>query len=204
MLKLRNCCAGLLLVVLMPACSWYQDRPPEYMLSEEVEPLRVPEGLDAIQYRTPLLVGAPQMRLPSASELNPGPPRAVSTGGRGDANAFMAWSAEGVYLSVLDGPQSVNRRLGAVIQSSGMRALDDAANGDHRFEYMHLRPEERSFWQKMAFWNRSSGPDYSGFYRTQVVADGDNTRVFLFLDSGSPAPTGAAEHVLGIFMERLG
>ncbi len=202
--QLSRLAALLLIAALLPACSWFKEKPPEYMLSEEVEPLSVPADLNEPVYRAPLLVGSPGMRLPSDDELNPGPPRAVNTAGRGDANAYMAWSAQGVYLSVLDSPESVSRRLGFAIERTGMRTLEPAENGDHRFEFVHLRPDDRSFWQKLAFWNRGDGPDYSCFYRTRVVDDGGNSRVYLFLDSGTPAPTSAAEHVLGIFMERLG
>ena len=194
----------MLLTLGLGACSWFKEKPPEYMTSREVEPLRVPADLDAPQYRTPLVITAPDMRMPSGDELNPGPPRAVSTGGRGDANAYIAWSAEGVYLAVADSPESVSRRLGFAIERTGMRALEPEGNAMHRFEFVHVRYDERSFWQKLAFWNDGKGPDYSGTYRTRVVPDGDVTRVYLDLDSGTPAPTNAAEHILGIFMERLG
>ncbi len=197
--------AGIMLLAAgLGACSWFKEKPPEYMASQEVDPLGVPSDLDAPQYRAPLVITTPEMRLPSGDELNPGPPRAVSTAGRGDANAWMAWSAEGVYLSVDDSPESVQRRLGFAIDRTGMRPLEPADDGAHRFEYVHQRFDERSFWQKLAFWNDGLGADYSGTYRTRVVADGDETRVYLLLDSGRPATTSASEHVLGIFMERLG
>ena len=193
-----------LLVLMMPACSWFKEKPPEYMESEEVAPLAVPDDLDAPVYRTPLVITAPEMRRPSGDELNPGPPRVTTTAGRNDQGTAMSWSAEGVYLSVQDSAESVDRRLGFTIERSGMNVLDPGADGSKRFEYRHVRYDERSFWQKLAFWNNDSGPDYSGIYRTRVVPDGEKSRVYLYLDSGAPAPTNAAEHVLGIFMERLG
>lgn len=197
--------AGVALLALgLGACSWFKEKPPEYLESREVEPLRAPAGLDVPIYREPLVITAPNMRMPSGDELNPGPPRVVSTGGRSDANAFLAWSAEGVYLSVLDSAPSVSRRTGFAIERSGMQPLPADGNGGQRFEYVHIRYDDRSFWQKLAFWNRSSGPDYSGVYRARVVPDGENARIFLDLDSGTPANTAAAEHILGIFMERLG
>lgn len=196
--------AGVALLVLgLGACSWFKEKPPEYLESREVEPLRVPEGLDAPVYRTPVVITAPEMRMPAGDELNPGPPRAVATGGRGDANAFIAWSAEGVYLSVLDTAASVERRLGFAIQRAGMQPLESDSGG-LRFEFQHIRYDDRSFWQKLAFWNDSEGPDHSGVYRARIEPDGENARVYLDLDSGAPANTAAAEHILGIFMERLG
>lgn len=193
-----------LLALSLGACSWFGDKPPEYMESREAPPLEVPADLDAPQYRSPIVISAPQMRMPSGDELNPGPPRVVSTGGRGDANAFIAWSAEGVYLSVNDTPESVERRLGFAIERTGMRPLPADEPDALRFEYAHVRYDERSFWQKLAFWNRGSGPDFSGIYRARIVPDDAGSRVYLDFDSGSPATTNAAEHILGIFMERLG
>lgn len=167
--------------------------------------LQVPEGLDPLQFPSPLLISAGEIRLPSGDELNPGPPRVANTAGQGnDSNAYLSWSGQGVYLAVADTPDSVQRRLGFAITRVGMTPLETDEPNEHRFEYIQVNTDDRSFWQKMAFWNRSRGPDYSGFYRTRVEGDGDKSRVYLFLDSGTPATTTAAEHILGIFMERLG
>lgn len=192
------------LLFALAGCSWFKEKPPEYVTSQEVAPIQVPEGLDTPRYNSPLLISAPEMRVPTGDELNPGPPRAVSTGGRSDANAFMSWSAAGVYLKVMDTPESVARRLGFAIERSGMDLLERGDNGAYRFEYFHQRIDDRSIWQKMAFWNDSLGPNYSGVYRTRVEPDGEDTKVYLMFDSGQQATTTSAEHILGIFMERLG
>jgi uncharacterized lipoprotein len=204
---IRTTATALALVILsagLPACSWFKEKPPEYVDAPEGEPLQVPETLDPPRYYAPIVVTHPGLRKPSSDELNPGPPRVASTGGGGDANAFLSWSAEGAFLQVGDTTESVQRRLKFVIERSGMRILDGADPGQYRFEYVHLTTDDRSFWQKMAFWNRGKGPNYSGIYRTRVVGDGEQARVFLLFDDGSSATTDAAEHVLGIFMERLG
>lgn len=195
---------SVLPVLVLSACSWFRDKPPEYMASREAEPLRVPEGYDLPRQPSPVLITTPEMRLPSGDELNPGPPRVVSTGGSGDSNAWMSWSAQGVYLKVLDTAESVERRLGFAIERSGMELLDAAGDGAYRFQYFHIPPDERSFWEKLQFWRGDNGPNYSGIYRTQVVADGEDARVYLLFDSGEQATTNAAEHVLGLFMERMG
>lgn len=192
-----------LAALLLQACSWFRDKPPEYMASREIQRLDVPSGLDEPEYRAPLVIRAPRMRLPAGDELNPGPPRVVATAGAGDTNAFLSWSAEGVYLQVRDTPSSVARRLGFAIERAGMQLLEKGAEG-HRFEYAHILPDERSWWQKLAFWADGDRPNHSGTYRTRLVPDGEGTRVYLYFDSGEPATTAAAEHVLGIFMERLG
>jgi len=185
-------------------CSWFGDKPPEYVEARELPRLTVPEDLDAPKYFSPLVISGPAMRMPSGDELNPGPPRVASTGGRSDANSVIAWSAEGVYLQVNDTPESVERRLGFAISRSGMSLLEDGADDGHRFEYVHLVQDTRSFWRKLAFWNNDLGPNYSGFYRTRIEPDAAGSRVYLLFDSGEPATTGAAEHILAIFMERLG
>ena len=194
----------LLFAYGLTGCSWFREKPPEYVASREVPRIRVPEGLDEPTYPNPLVISTPEMRIPTGDELNPGPPRTVNTGGRSDANAFLAWSAEGVYLKVLDTPDSVSRRLGFAIERSGMQMLERGGAGEYRFTYSHQRLDQRSLWQKMKFWNDDLGPNYSGTYRTRVAGDGENTRIYLMFDSGEPATTSAAEHVLGIFMERLG
>jgi len=196
--------AMLVMTIALAACSWFKEKPPEYMAGEEVPLLEVPEGLDPLQYPAPLVISTGQIRLPSGDELNPGPPRTVNTAGQGDTNAYLAWSGQGVYLAVRDTPDSVQRRLGFTIERAGMIMLETDQPLEHRFEYVQVNTDERSFWKKLAFWSRSKAPDYSGLYRTRVEGDGEDARVYLFLDSGTPATTTAAEHVLGIFMERLG
>jgi uncharacterized lipoprotein len=200
----RTLPALLIAGLLLQACSLFREKPPEYLSSRQGEALQVPADLDDVVYVRPIDISIPNMRMPSGDELNPGPPRAVATGGRGDANAFMAWSAEGVYLQVRDTPDSVARRLGYAIERSGMNLIERDSGGAHEFEYIHLRVDDRGFFQKLMFWRSDQGPNYSGTYRTRLQADGEQTRVYLLYVTGNPADTGAAEHLLGIFMERLG
>jgi hypothetical protein len=191
-------------IVLATGCSWFKEKPPEYVESREVPALSVPVDLDAPRYPSPVVISTPPMRMPTGDELNPGPPRAVSTGGRTETNAFIAWSAQGVYLKVLDTPDSVARRLGYAIERSGMTLMERNPDGAYRFEYQQLSYDDRSIWEKLAFWRGGEGPNYSGLYRTRLEAEGGDTRIYLLFDAGTPATTDAAEHVLGIFMERLG
>jgi uncharacterized lipoprotein len=200
----RSVLALILAAWLLPGCSLFRDKPPEYLASEEGTPLKVPEDLDPVDYLRPVEITVPLVRMPSGDELNPGPPRAVSTGGRGDANAYLAWSAEGVYLQVKDTPDSVARRLGYAIERSGMALIERDAAGSHKFEYTHMRIDDRGFFKKLLFWRSDEGPNYSGSYRIRLQADQEQTRVYLLYGTGGHAATDAAEHILGIFMERLG
>ena len=190
--------------MLLPACSMFKDKQPEYLASEEGTALKLPKGLDAPRPASPMLIRIDTMRMPTGDELNPMPPRAANTGG-GEANAYMAWSAEGAYLAVVDTRESVARRLGFAIQRTGMKLLEHDEGGAHHFEYQHARiPQEKSFFGKLLFWRGDEGVDYSGNYRVRLEADGDETRVYLMFGTGGPVNTTAAEHILGIFMERLG
>lgn len=194
----------ILASLLMQGCSWFKEKPPEYIGSDEGSPLDIPQDMDALVYVRPIEVRVAPMRIPSGDELDPRPPMAVATGGRGDANAVLAWSAAGVYLQVQDSPESVARRLGFAIERSGMRMIERHPDGSHEFEYVQLRVDNRGFFEKMMFWRNDGNGNHSGVYRTRVDADGENSRVFLTYPAGQPASTASAEHVLVIFMERLG
>ena len=190
---------------LLGSCSMFGNNSPEYLASEEGKPLVVPEGLDAPQPNNPVTIRIEEMRNPSGDELNPMPPRAASTAGGGEANAYIAWSAAGAYLAVIDTPDSVSRRLRFAIERSGMNLLQRDDNLGHVFEYVHVQqPIEKGFFGKMLFWREDFGPNYSGTYRVRLELDGKETRVYLVTSDGDTVGTNAAEQILGMFMERLG
>lgn len=194
----------LVLFVVLSGCSMFGNNEPEYLESVEVEPLTIPEGLDDPRGETQVVISVPLLRMPAGDELEPKPPRVVSTAGKSDTNAHMAWSAEGVYLLVKDTPESVNTRLRFAIERSGMTMLkQDDAHGAHKFHYKQPDMVDEGFFSNMAFW-RDRPFDYSGTFMTNLRADGKNTHVFLFFGNGETVDTSGAEHILGIFMERLG
>ncbi|NOR19224.1 MAG: hypothetical protein GQ538_03950 [Xanthomonadales bacterium] len=196
---------ALTLFAVLSGCSMFGNNEPEYLASEEIPFLKVPEGLDDPRGARQVLITVPQMRMPAGDELEPKPPRVVSTAGKQDANAHMAWSAEGVYLLVKDTPDSVAKRLRYAIDHSGMTMLrSDDASGSHKFHYSQAQTNEREgFFSRMAFW-RADPFDYSGTFMTNIREDGENTRVYLLFGNGKFVDTTGAEHILGIFMERLG
>jgi uncharacterized lipoprotein len=194
----------LLLAIGLTGCSLFGDNEPEYLASEEMEPLKIPEGLDYPAGSSVVTITTPNMRMPAGDELEPKPPRVVSTAGKQDANAYMAWSADGAYLLVKDEPESVIRRLRFAIENSGMTMLErDDEKGAHLFHYKQDAQTDEGFFSNMAFW-RSSPFNYSGTFMTSVRADGRNTRVYLLFGTGEAVDTAGSEHILGIFMERLG
>jgi uncharacterized lipoprotein len=194
----------LLLAIGLTGCSLFGDNEPEYLASEEMEPLKIPEGLDYPAGSSVVTITTPNMRMPAGDELEPKPPRVVSTAGKQDTNAYMAWSADGAYLLVKDEPESVIRRLRFAIENSGMTMLErDDEKGAHLFHYKQDPQTDEGFFSTMAFW-RSSPFNYSGTFMTSVRADGRNTRVYLLFGTGEAVDTAGSEHILGIFMERLG
>jgi uncharacterized lipoprotein len=204
-LRLKVIACALMVLTVTSACSWFGDRQPNYLESKEGKPLQVPEDLDAPRPVTPLVIRAEDMPRPSGDQIDFQPPRVAVTAGGGDTNAYLAWSSSGAYLAVRDTPESVARRLRFAIQRSGMSLVERDDEAGHVFEYRHARrPAEKSFFQKVLFWRGIEAPDYSGTYRLQIRPEGDETRVYLGTRDGDAADTDAAEHVLGMFMERLG
>jgi len=194
---------ALILIAVLSGCSLFGENEPEYLASVESYPLRVPEGLDDPTGATPVYISTPEMRLPAGDELEPMPPRVVATAGKEDANAYLSWSAEGAYLMVKDIPESVARRLRFAIERSGMTMLKSDESGAHKFHYKQAAPAGEGFFSNMAFW-RSQPVDYSGTFMTRLRADGKNTRVYLLFGNGEVVDTSGTEHILAIFMERLG
>lgn len=197
---------ALILIAVFSGCSSFGNKEPEYLASVEVAPLKVPPGLDNPTGPSPTLISVPQMRMPAGDELEPAPPRVVSTAGKQDANAYIAWSAEGAYLMVKDTPDSVVKRLRHAIENSGMALLKVDDSGAHKFHYTQVKPpNDEGFFSRMAFWrSRPEYIDFSGTFMTNLRADGQNTRVYLLFGTGEPVDTAGCEHILGIFMERLG
>ena len=196
----------LSLVKFIAGCSLFGSGEPEDLASVEVEPLKIPEGMDKPMGAETVTISVPQMRLPAGDELEPAPPRVVSTAGKQDANAYLAWSAEGAYLLVKDTPDSVAGRLRYAIENTGMTLLKLDESGSHKFHYkQQMTSSDEGFFSRMAFWRDGADDfDYSGTFMTSLRADGMNTRVYLLFGNGEPVDTAGTEHILGIFMERFG
>lgn len=207
-ISLHRIVIALILIVVLSACSSFRNQEPEYLAAVEVEPLRVPPGMNDPTGPSPVVISVPQMRMPAGDELEPAPPLVVSTAGKQDTNAYMAWSAEGAYLMVKDTPDSVASRLQHAIENSGMTMLqaDASGGGAHKFHYkqVHIEKDE-GFFSRMAFWrDRPQFIDFSGTFMFNLRPDGQNTRVYLLFGTGGPVDTQGSEHILGVFMERLG
>ena len=193
----------LILIAVLSGCSWFGKNEPEYVASVEHEFLKIPSGLSEPAGPAPVIISAPQMRKPAGDELEPPPPRVASTAGKEQAKAYMSWSAQGVYLLVKDTPENVVQSLRLVIEQDGMQMLQASESGSHKFHYTQSFTDDAGFFSNMAFW-RDRPLDFSGTFMTSVSADGKNTRVYLLFGTGEAVDTAGSEHVLGIFMDRLG
>ena len=80
---------------------------------------------------------------------------------------------------------------------------DDA--GAYKFHYTQQMPAGEGFFSRMAFWrSQPKTINYSGTFLTNIQADGADTRIYLLFGNGERVDTAGTEHILGIFMDRLG
>jgi uncharacterized lipoprotein len=189
-------------VVLVAACSSGNKRP-EYYDSVETASLEIPEGLQAPNQGQALVIAAPAMP-PPTMVLETMPPRVSNTTSGLDESSSFNWSSQGLYLKVEDTPDSVQRRLGLVINRAGMQRIRVDDQGVIRFDYYQKFEGEDGFFSKMAFWSRDKAEDYSGAYQVFARPDGDQTRVYIKYADGTDCEPDAAEHVLAVLRARLG
>jgi uncharacterized lipoprotein len=141
---------------------------------------------------------------PPAMVMETMPPRVSNTTSGLDDSSSFNWSSQGLYLAVEDTPDSVQRRLGLVINRAGMQRVRVDEQGVIRFDYYQKFEGEDGFFSKMAFWSRDKAEDYSGAYQVFARPDGDQTRVYIKYADGTDCEPDAAEHVLAVLRARLG
>ena len=192
----------ILAVLLAAACS-SKSKKPEYYNEFETASLEIPEGLSQPDSSSALVIRTPSMP-PPAMILQDTPPRISSTTSGINANSRLSWSAQGLYLLVEDTPESVQRRMGIVIERSGMQRIRIDDNGVYRFDYYQTFDNIDGFLSKMAFWNRDQSEDYSGAYQTFAQPEGEHTRIYIKYADGTDCEPDAAEHVLAVLGARMG
>ena len=192
----------ILAVLLTAACS-SKSKKPEYYNEVETASLEIPEGLSQPDSSSALVIRTPSMPPPSMI-LQDTPPRISSTTSGINANSRLSWSAQGLYLLVEDTPESVQRRMGIVIERSGMQRIRIDDDGVYRFDYYQTFDNVDGFISKMAFWNRDQSEDYSGAYQTFAQPEGEHTRIYIKYADGTDCEPDAAEHVLAVLGARMG
>lgn len=203
MISLYRTTLTLALAVVFSGCSWFGNNEPEYVASVEYEPLKIPAGLDTPRGTSPpVIISSPGMRKPAGDELEPLPPRVTSTAGTQNADAYLAWSADGVHLFLKDNPDTVAVKLYKALGQQGMTLLEDSVTGAYKFHYQQAAPNDEGFLSGLAFW-RDNRIDFSGTFMTSLREDGKNTRVYLLFGTGEAVDTPGAEHVLSELLERM-
>ena len=193
---------AILTAMLVSACSSGSKRPGYY---DEVETgsLDVPSGMDYPDTSTAMVIRTPYMEPPTMI-MTDIPPRISSTTSGIDKNSRLSWSSQGLYLLVDDTPESAHRRLGLVIDRSGMQRVRLDEEGVYRFDYYQDFSDKGGFFKKMAFWSKDKTEDYSGAYQTYTKPDGAGTRVYIKYADGSDCEPDAAEHLLIVLGGRMG
>lgn len=191
-----------LAVMLIAACS-SGNKKPTYYDAVETSSLEIPEGLDAPDQSSALLIMAPAMP-PPAMVMETKPPRVSNTTSGLDASSSFNWSSQGLYLKVDDSPDSAHRRVGLVLNRAGMERVRIDDQGVYRFDYYQKFDNTEGLFSKMAFWSRDKVEDYSGAYQVFVRPDGDQSRVYIKYADSTDCEPDAAEHVLAVLRARLG
>ena len=111
----------ILTVLLVSGCS-SGSKKPEYYDEVETPSLEIPEGLDYPDSSSALVIQTPYMP-PPAMVMTDMPPRISSTTSGIDAEFPSQLVCPGLYLLVEDTPESAQRRLGLVIERSGMQRV---------------------------------------------------------------------------------
>ena len=142
----------ILAMLLVSACR-SGNKKPGYYNEAETPSLDVPSGLDYPDTSQALIIQTPYMQ-PPAMVMTDIPPRISSTTSGLNKNSRLSWSSQGLYLLVEDTPESVHRRLGLVIDRSGMQRVRLDEKGVYRFDYYQVFEDDRGFFKKMAFWSR--------------------------------------------------
>ena len=192
----------IMAAALLSACS-SGSKKPAYYNEEETPSLDVPSGMDYPDTSGAMVIQTPYMQ-PPTMVMTDIPPRISSTTSGIDKNSRLSWSPQGLYLLVEDTPESVHRRVGIVIDRSGMQRIRLDDQGVYRFDYYQTFDDNRGFFRKMAFWSRDKTEDYSGAYQVFTQADGENTRVYIKYADGSDCEPDAAEHLLIVVGSRMG
>ena len=189
-------------VALLAACGG-KEKKPEYYDAVEMAELDIPEGMSNPVTGSALRIAADPMP-PPAYLMETMPPRISSTTSGLDANSSFNWSSRGLYLLVDDTPDSAHRRLGLVIERSGMQRVREDEQGVYRFDYYQKFTDKEGFFSSLAFWRRNKAEDYSGAYQTFVEPDGEKSRVYIKYADGTDCEPDAAEHVLDVIRTRMG
>lgn len=203
--RLKTVITWSLIALVLSACAG-RDRQPVYLESEEVSPIRVPDGLDEPRIRPTFEVSGvflPEM----AGQHEARPPRVLPSAEAERSRSHIRFGPRGLFLEVEDEADSVWRRLGFSLNRAGMQVREVRQDRQQYLFRFNDDPTviDRSGLSRLAFWRSAERIDHSGDFVAEVEAVNDrSTRVLLFDGSGNLVEMNQAEHVLSVLRERLG
>jgi len=199
----------LLLAGIAAGCSFNGGREPIYAASEEIPPIRVPEGLSAPETRATFEIPGYSLPELAARGDETRPPRVLTSAEAEQARSRIRFGPTGLYLEVDDEAASVWRRLGFALNRGDMevdRVLDDQRRYRVQFDHDPILVSEPGWFTKVfLFWKSPEYMNYSGTYLFEVQREtSDTTRVAILDENGNVLAMERAEFVLARLQERLG
>jgi outer membrane protein assembly factor BamC len=196
-------------LALIAGCGTMGDDAPVYTASEEIPPVRVPEGLSAPDVDTRFEIPGYSLPELAAQGNEVRPPQVLSSAEAEQARSRIRFGPLGLYLEVDDTAASTWRRLGFALNRGGLEieeVLDRERRFRVRFTHEPIRVSDRGLFSKVfLFWRAPEYMDYSGSYLLEVQREtSDTTRVAILDGEGNVLPMQRAEFVLSRLRQRLG
>lgn len=199
----------LLVAGITTGCVFNGNDEPVYAASEEVPPLRVPEGLSTPE--TGVAFEIPGYSLPelAARGDETRPPKVLTSAEAEKARSRIRFGPTGLYLEVDDQAASVWRRLGFALNRGDMkvqRVIEDERRYRVQFNHDPILVSERGWFKQIfLFWKSPDYMNFSGTYVFEVQRETtDSTRVAILDENGNVLAMERAEFVLSRLQERLG
>lgn len=200
--------SALLSVALMTGCGIFRTGDRVYTESQEIDPIRVPEGLSEPPIRSTFDIPGYSLPELAAQGDEAQPPRVLPSAEAERARSRIRFGPTGLYLEVDDEADSVWRRLGFALNRAGMSVTEVSENQRrYRFDFSHdpIEHERGLFRRTVLFWRSPEVTDYSGEYLIEVQPETDErTRVAILDTRGDVIRMERAEYVLAQLRERLG
>jgi len=190
-------------------CIFGGEKEPVYAASEEVPPLRVPEGLSKPETRSTFDIPGYSLPELAARGDESRPPQVMTSAEAEEARSRVRFGPTGLYLEVDDTAASVWRRVGFAFNRGGMeieQVLESERRYKVRFSHEPIEVSDRGLFGAMLFfWQAPEYIDYNGTYLFEVQRETTNTTRVAILDkNGEVLPMEQAEFVLNRLQERLG
>lgn len=200
---------ALLLLGVAAGCGFMGNKEPVYAASEEVPPLRVPDGLSRPETRSAFEIPGYSLPELAARGDEARPPKVLTSAEAEQARSRIRFGPTGLYLEVDDEAASVWRRLGFALNRDNM-SIDEILNSERRYrvrlDHDPIRVSERGWFKTLfLFWKSPEYLDFSGTYLFEVQRETtDTTRVAILDENGNVLTMERAEFVLNRLQERLG